>query len=720
MPMLVATSLVDVSYSIKQNGVMINLDYKDPIDDDDIIGWKSDRGWVYLTLLGVKAPKRAMPQQYFKGLVKKIVIDDFDESTQLAILINKPVLGYDIINSKTSPSTIVFIHTEMKKSEVANLQQHIKEDGVSVFNIAKSSGFPKFNTNFKNAFDQARKELGANAIFEYHGKLYTTNHPGEKEAMAQSILLNQTSVLNKEVFKDKNNIDKTENNYINKNKFKEIYIDNNTGEILTELVVDTLVSKTLNPSSTTISKEKNATAIGQPELVENENLLIAEPVTDKSVKISKWKRFKRLFSRKKNTDEDHEKTKEAEDFIKNIRIEPENLAITETKVLTPEDNIKLQKKYVPPRIQNINENLTDNEYYTMSQTQFSDSTKVQELQLTEQPPLKSDIYKQLQKKHVPLPSQNIFNDTMRFTHRVESSTQPSDTNIVQAWFNDETILSEKYDPKVLQHKHIPPYDSDLVFDSLDETLYQQSPPQSPEFTAPFILDKRLKTQYKNQEIIVKPRHNVEKHFKPDTTKKNTWLSFFPEQKDSIRKNLKWDFKEENEIPLFLQRDSETLDYSSKEDLNYTWKKQLSNVRPKSFPPRYSDPGFRYYHEGGIRIESNIDGVPIYVDGKYVGDTPLSRPIQVEPGWHQVSGFSPVYTHLASQKGLQFVGYDSIINNNELYGSTTVYAEAGKLEIVSLKFNQMGDTPKKWKEISGGMNLGIPLFSLLIGLISWAM
>mgnify|MGYP001207172293 FL=1 len=167
---LIGATLKDVSYSIKQNGIMVNLDYTDAINDDDIIGWKSDRGWVYLTLLGVRAPKNKVVDQDFSGDVRKIVIDDFDESTQLAILIRRPILGYDIINSKTSPSTIVFIHTEMKKSEVATLKQHIEEEGTSVFNVAKSSGFPKYNTNFKNAFDEARNELGPNAIFEYHGK----------------------------------------------------------------------------------------------------------------------------------------------------------------------------------------------------------------------------------------------------------------------------------------------------------------------------------------------------------------------------------------------------------------------------------------------------------------------------------------------------------------------------------------------------------------------
>ena len=162
-------TLKDVSYSVKQNGIMVNLDYTEPIDDDDIIGWKSDRGWVYLTLLGVRAPKGKKPQEDFSGDVRKIVIDDFDESTQLAILIRKPILGYDIINSKTSPSTIVFIHTEMKKSEVATLKEYIKEKGTSVFNVAKSSGFPKYNTNFKSAFDEARNCL-----------LYTSPSPRDR------------------------------------------------------------------------------------------------------------------------------------------------------------------------------------------------------------------------------------------------------------------------------------------------------------------------------------------------------------------------------------------------------------------------------------------------------------------------------------------------------------------------------------------------------------
>jgi hypothetical protein len=61
-----SVSLKDIHYSIKQNGVMVSLDYTGSIKDDDIIAWKSDRGWVYLTLLGVRAPLNKFPQQKYK------------------------------------------------------------------------------------------------------------------------------------------------------------------------------------------------------------------------------------------------------------------------------------------------------------------------------------------------------------------------------------------------------------------------------------------------------------------------------------------------------------------------------------------------------------------------------------------------------------------------------------------------------------------------------
>ena len=769
--------LKDVSYSIKQNGVMINIDYDVPIDDDEIIGWKSDRGWVYLTLLGVQAPKNKSTNRNFKGVVKKIVIDDFDESTQLAILINKPILGYDIINSKGAPGTIVFIHTEMKKSEVAYLKEYIEKEGTSVFNRAKSSGFPKYNTNFKNAFDQARKELGPNAIFEFHGNLYTTNHPGEKGDTSSSILNNNMISLNKEI----NGKNDSYNNQI-----EEVYVDSSSGDIITELIIDTLTNKlTKSEDAILVDKDdsllsdlsqddgwfsgifpsykkkkspfkKNTNDQDKVIIKNNEPILVERPVVKKTLNF--WKKLFPKVETKNFTEKEPEEEKDLKPKIEKT------------------DFTELQNKFVPSKIENRQMKLTDEENRILSQTQLSDTNNV----VIEVPPDNLDLepnysdYKYLQKKYIPSPKDNFVSDTSNSIYFLGSSTQSPDTNVVEAWFNNENMISNEYDSRHLQQKYIPSQKQNLISDTLNSIYFSgsstQSPdtnvveawftnenmisneydprylqrqhvplgankktfksssdiivteadPQTPEFTAPFILDDRYKIQYKNKTKRNKPKRKIEAPFEPKEKEENTWLSFFPSQSDSIKKTLNWNYKKEKSIPSFLKRETESLDYSSVENKDYSWRTQLPNKRPKSLPPRYSDPGFRYYRQGGITVEANLDGVPIYIDGKYVGDTPLNRPIEVEPGWHQVSGFSPVYTRLASQKGLQFVGYDSIVQNNEMYGSTTVYAEPGKLETVSLKFNQMGDTPKKMREIEGGMSMGIPMFTLLISIITWAM
>jgi len=769
--------LKDVSYSIKQNGVMINIDYDVPIDDDDIIGWKSDRGWVYLTLLGVRAPQNKSTNRNFKGVVKKIVIDDFDESTQLAILINKPILGYDIINSKGTPGTIVFIHTEMKKSEVAYLKEYIEKEGTSVFNRAKSSGFPKYNTNFKNAFDQARKELGPNAIFEFHGNLYTTNHPGEKGETSSSILNDKMVSLNKEIKSKEDSGD---------NQIAEVYVDSSSGEIITELIIDTLANNFNKSEVASLEKKddplpidlvqeddwfsgifpsykkkkspfkKNKNDKNNVIIKSNEPILIERPAVKK--KLNFWKKFfpkveTRDFVEQKPDEEKALKPKiEKTDFtelqnkfvpskIENMQLkltDEENRILSQTQlsdtnnvvIEVPSENSDLepshsdykylQKKYIPLLKDNFVSDTSSSIYFSGSSTQSPD-TNVVEAWFTNENMISNEYdSKHLQKKYIPLPKENLTSDTLSSIYFSGSSTQSPDTNVVEAWFTNENMISNEYDPRYLQRQHVPLVGNKKNFESPSDIALAEAVPQTPEFTAPFILDDRYKIQYRNKTKRNKPKRKIETPFEPKEKEENTWLSYFPSQADSIKKTLKWDYKKEKSIPSFLKRETESLDYSSVENEDYSWRTQLPNTRPKSLPPRYSDPGFRYYRQGGITVEANIDGVPIYIDGKYVGDTPLNRPIEVEPGWHQVSGFSPVYTRLASQKGLQFVGYDSIVQNNEMYGSTTVYAEPGKLETVSLKFNQMGDTPKKMREIEGGMSMGIPMFTLLISIITWAM
>ena len=42
----------------------------------------------------------------------------------------------------------------------------------------------------------------------------------------------------------------------------------------------------------------------------------------------------------------------------------------------------------------------------------------------------------------------------------------------------------------------------------------------------------------------------------------------------------------------------------------------------------------------LQIFCDTDGIPIFLNGMQVGASPIKDPIQVAPGWHQVSYFPP--------------------------------------------------------------------------------
>ncbi|MBE76397.1 MAG: hypothetical protein CMG41_01480 [Candidatus Marinimicrobia bacterium] len=238
-----ASILKDIKYDPKSNGLMLSIEYTDPIPDDNIIGWKSDRNWLYITLLGVKHNKNISPKSDPNNLIKELVIDSFDESVQIAILLTKKIHWYDIINSEGSSSAVVFIHTEMKNNLQTNLKKHLDKDGKSVFSVVEQEGFPSYNTSFQAAFNKAREELGANAIFKYKGKLYHTNHPDEvseilssknynNEGSIEEYFSQYTQPLSKNDIYDRNNEVYDDNSSIK--SVDEYFIEKDSGQELTE------------------------------------------------------------------------------------------------------------------------------------------------------------------------------------------------------------------------------------------------------------------------------------------------------------------------------------------------------------------------------------------------------------------------------------------------------------------------------------------------------
>ena len=121
-------------------------------------------------------------------------------------------------------------------------------------------------------------------------------------------------------------------------------------------------------------------------------------------------------------------------------------------------------------------------------------------------------------------------------------------------------------------------------------------------------------------------------------------------------------------------------------------------------------------QSAIRVDANLEGVPIYIDGRYVGHTPLKSPIRVEPGWHQVSGFSPQYLMYLNTGTIDYVSNDPMLQN-QIFGTETLYVEGGKIARSEMRFDYVGPSlPVKKKD--GGWLVGFPIILSFLSLIAW--
>ena len=692
---------------------MVSLDYTGTIKDDDIIAWKSDRGWVYLTLLGVRAPINKFPQQSYKTPVKKIVIDDFNESIQVAILINKPILGYDILNSKSSPGTVVFIHTEMKSSDVSSIKNYINDNGASVFNVAQSSGFPQYNTNFKHAFDQARAELGPNSIFEFHGELYTTNHPGETNSMFNPGLTG--SIKNGDAkYVDPKNMGLFTDDY---SPIEEIYVDITTDKVVdkkmgvTDPVVENLDTQDDIPLNINIDKTQilnkdrqqlniNSDLTEQKPFhgVVEESSLDSEVAFDdfsmetknKPKEIIGW--FRKFFLKRQ-----HRKQKENE-----IQILSNELADA-TNDLSGIEQIDENNRTVSDYLQFNNENskpqleqISIPEPETLADAQAVMDYELSRIkQIDENNRMASDYLQsnnentKSQLEQISIPEPEILADVQAVIDYELSRTQEPEINQNDGWalsdypnydnqnFNSHNL--EKETNSTLDFSLIPEAESisasSNVIKDLDKNVLTVMPldPYDESLAADVMpIDVPMENEYKNINKLYPSQINIPENL----------IKKIP---DEILMQQEW--------------------YSLK----------LSKM------PKVSS---------GIRVTANREGVPIYIDGKLVGETPLSGPVEISPGWHQVSGLTPLYTKVLNSSGMEYVEDDPILRNNQLFGSRTVYVGPKSISVVNLRFNDIGDPPRppisirdfhqNMAQTEGGMMIGFPVIMALFGFITWGM
>ena len=116
----------------------------------------------------------------------------------------------------------------------------------------------------------------------------------------------------------------------------------------------------------------------------------------------------------------------------------------------------------------------------------------------------------------------------------------------------------------------------------------------------------------------------------------------------------------------------------------------------------------------IEIFCDTDGIPIFIDGVQIGVSPIKDPIQVAPGWHQVSYFPPQL----------FVETESIRQNRIMrdmikLARQDILVEDGKTVRAVLSYRTIEAEALEYEQsISSGRWVGIGMVSIIMSLIVW--
>jgi hypothetical protein len=118
----------------------------------------------------------------------------------------------------------------------------------------------------------------------------------------------------------------------------------------------------------------------------------------------------------------------------------------------------------------------------------------------------------------------------------------------------------------------------------------------------------------------------------------------------------------------------------------------------------------------IHIFCDTENIPIYVDGLHIGASPVKDPVQVAPGWHQVSYFPPqtmVNTH-------------AILQNKKMrdmikLARQDVLVEKGKTVRVVLSYRSIEAEALEYdRKFSSSSWVGLGMVFVTFGLIVWGL
>ena len=116
----------------------------------------------------------------------------------------------------------------------------------------------------------------------------------------------------------------------------------------------------------------------------------------------------------------------------------------------------------------------------------------------------------------------------------------------------------------------------------------------------------------------------------------------------------------------------------------------------------------------IEIFCDTDGIPIFIDGLQIGVSPIKDPIQVAPGWHQVSYFPP---QLSIET--ESIRQNRIMRDMIKLARQDILVEDGKTVRAVLSYRTIEAEALEYEQkISSGRWIGIGMVSIIMSLIAW--
>ena len=120
------------------------------------------------------------------------------------------------------------------------------------------------------------------------------------------------------------------------------------------------------------------------------------------------------------------------------------------------------------------------------------------------------------------------------------------------------------------------------------------------------------------------------------------------------------------------------------------------------------------HVTAIHIFCDTDDIPIFLDGIQVGASPIKDPVQVAPGWHQVSYFPP-----NTMVNTQSISQNKQMRDMIQLARQDVLVEEGKTVRVVLSYRTIEAEAMDYEtSLSSSRWVGLGMVFTVLALISW--